>query len=77
MSFYRSLDIFVLPSDYEGFGLVVLESMSQGIPVIARRISAIPEVMGENHPGLVDSSNPLEMAKKIEEFTNNNVVWCN
>ena len=74
MSFYRSLDIFVLPSDYEGFGLVLLEAMSQGIPVIARRISAIPEVMGDNHPGLVDSSDPLEMAKKIEEFTNNNIV---
>ena len=67
-SFYSSLDVFVLPSDYEGFGLVLLEAMSQGVPVIARRISAIPEVMGEKHPGLIDSTNPLDLALKIQEL---------
>jgi glycosyltransferase involved in cell wall biosynthesis len=69
LPFYRSLDIFVLPSDYEGFGLVLLEAMSQGIPVIARRISAIPEVMGEEHPGLVDSTSPVDLALKIRALT--------
>ena len=67
--FYRSLDVFVLPSDYEGFGLVLLEAMSQGIPVIARRISAIPEVMGEKHPGLLNSSNAIDLARKIKELS--------
>ena len=66
LTFYRSLDVFVLPSDYEGFGMVLLEAMSQGIPVIARRISAIPEVMGERHPGLVDSIDPIDIALKIQ-----------
>jgi glycosyltransferase involved in cell wall biosynthesis len=69
--FYHSLDVFVLPSDYEGFGLVLLEAMSQGIPVIARRISAIPEVMGEKHPGLFDSTNPFDLALKIQTLTSN------
>jgi glycosyltransferase involved in cell wall biosynthesis len=69
LSFYRSLNVFVLPSDYEGFGLVLLEAMSQGIPVIARRISAIPEVMGEEHPGLVDSVSPVDLALKIRTLT--------
>ena len=68
VAFYRSLDIFVLPSNYEGFGLVLLEAMSQGIPVIARRISAIPEVMGENHPGLINSNKPVELARKIRDI---------
>ena len=69
LPFYRSLDVFVLPSDYEGFGLVLLEAMSQGIPVVARRISAIPEVMGEKHPGLVDSISPFDLALKIQTLT--------
>ena len=69
LPFYRSLNVFVLPSDYEGFGLVLLEAMSQGIPVIARRISAIPEVMGEEHPGLVDSVSPVDLALKIRTLT--------
>ncbi len=71
LPFYRSLDVFVLPSDYEGFGLVLLEAMSQGIPVIARRISAIPEVMGEEHPGLVDSISSVDLALKIRALTSN------
>jgi glycosyltransferase involved in cell wall biosynthesis len=64
-NFYKSLDVFVLLSKYEGFGLVLLEAMSYGIPVIARATSAIPEVLGENHPGLVVSEDPLEIARSI------------
>lgn len=71
VAFYQSLDVFVLPSDYEGFGLVLLEAMSQGIPIVARNISAIPEVMGELHPGLVNSSRPIDLARKILEFLEN------
>ena len=65
----------MLPSDYEGFGLVLLEAMSQGIPVIARRISAIPEVMGEEHPGLVESVSPVDLALKIRALTSDQDAW--
>ena len=72
--FYRSLDIFVLSSDYEGFGLVLLEAMAQGIPVIARRISAIPEVLGDGHPALIESNSPCELAEKIWKVLNDKVL---
>lgn len=72
--FYKTLDIFVLPSNYEGFGLVLLEAMAQGVPVIARRISAIPEVMGEDHPGLVETDKPMDLARKIKELSDNRVI---
>jgi glycosyltransferase involved in cell wall biosynthesis len=66
--FYKNLDVFVLTSDYEGFGLVLLEAMSAGIPVIARNISAIPEVLGSDHPGLINSDNPSEFAVRISKL---------
>lgn len=45
-------DIFVLPSIYEGFGLVLLEAMTHGVPILATSTSSIPEVLGMEYPGL-------------------------
>jgi glycosyltransferase involved in cell wall biosynthesis len=67
-AFYRTLDIFVLTSDYEGFGLVLLEAMDAGVPVIARNISAIPEVLGSDHPGLINSDDPSEFAARVAKL---------
>jgi glycosyltransferase involved in cell wall biosynthesis len=50
--FLNSRDFFVLTSNYEGLGLVLLEAMDARLPIVAPRNSAIPEVIGEDHPGL-------------------------
>lgn len=44
-SFYKNIDCLVLPSFTEGFGLVVLEAMSRGIPVIVSDGGALPEIV--------------------------------
>jgi glycosyltransferase involved in cell wall biosynthesis len=44
---YKGADLFVLPSIYEGFGLVLPEAMACGTPVVASRIASIPEVVGD------------------------------
>ncbi len=44
---YRGATAFVYPSLYEGFGLPLLEAMSQGCPVLCARTSSLPEVAGE------------------------------
>ena len=50
---YRESDLFVAPSLYESFGLVYLEAMSRGLPVIGCRVAAIPEVVAHGETGLL------------------------
>jgi len=44
---YQNADIFLYPSKYEGFGLVLLEAMSYGVPVITANNSSMPETAGD------------------------------
>ncbi len=48
-----ALDILLAPSLWEGFGLVLLEAMAQQTPIIASKVSAIPEVVTDRETGLL------------------------
>lgn len=49
----RESDVLVLPSRDEGFGLVLLEAMAAGLPVVATRVGGIPEIVRHNENGLL------------------------
>jgi len=53
MRIMAAYDIFLLPSLWEGFGLVLLEAMSRRLPIIASAVSAIPEVVADGETGLL------------------------
>jgi glycosyltransferase involved in cell wall biosynthesis len=46
-------DVLVFPSLFEGFGLVILEAMAQGVPVITTEATAGPEVITEGEDGFI------------------------
>src|SRR5208283_56777 len=48
---YASSDVFVMPSRTETLGLVILEAMSSGLPVVAARAGGIPELIEEGVSG--------------------------
>ena len=48
-----AFDILLMPSLWEGFGLVALEAMAQRVPVIASAISSLPEIITEGETGLL------------------------
>lgn len=48
---YASGDIFVMPSESETLGFVVLEAMSSGLPVLAARAGGIPDIISEDQQG--------------------------
>ena len=49
----RRHDVFVFPSLFEGFGLVILEAMSQGVPVITTPHTAGPDLIEEGRSGFI------------------------
>jgi glycosyltransferase involved in cell wall biosynthesis len=61
---YRRADAFCLPSLQEGFGIVFLEAMAAGKPIIAARSAAVPEVV--QHGLLVEPDNAEALAAAIE-----------
>ncbi|MFA4646420.1 glycosyltransferase family 4 protein [Pyrococcus kukulkanii] len=51
---YASADVFVLPSiTSEAFGIVILEAMASGVPVVATTVGGIPEVVRESESGIL------------------------
>ncbi len=79
-------DLFLLTSEKESFGLVALEAMSCGVPVIASNAEGIPEVIKDGHTGfLFDTGDVDSMAKgaitilsdqaTYKEFSRNSRKW--
>jgi len=64
--FLSKIDLFILPSKYEGFGLVLLEAMVAKKPIIAANNSAIPEVLGKTYEGLFSTGNVNALAQQIK-----------
>lgn len=66
LQLYKKAAVFVLPSLYEGFGMPLLEALAVGLPVVALRQSAMPEVVGEAGV-LVDENSPEAFAAGVLE----------
>ncbi len=67
---YQAADLFLLPTRHlECFGLISLEAMSHGLPVLGTTVGAIPEVIGRILPDfLVPPESPDELRLKVEAF---------
>ena len=69
---YINADIFIFPSLNETFGLVILEAMQFGIPIVATNEGAIPEIIKNNISGYIVSKNCSKMiAEKLEILIKN------
>lgn len=65
-------DIFVLPSLSEGFGIVLLEAMASGLPIVASNVGGIPSIIQNGVNGfLVDPKNSEKIAEKVLFLLNN------
>ncbi len=67
--FFEDMDILCVPSLKEAFGLVLIESMAHGVPVIASDIPGINEVISHNENGILfNPGDHHKLADKLEEL---------
>lgn len=70
--YYAMSDIFVFHSTYETFGLVLLQAMAAGKPIVSVNNTAIPELVDDHKNGLlVDSLNPEQFANAVISLLDN------
>jgi len=69
-SAFATSDCFCFPTYYyaESFGLVVLEAMAFGLPIVASRWRTIPELMPPGHAGLIPPREPSKIAAALLKF---------
>jgi len=66
---YNQVNLSVLPSYFEGFGLSALESVASGTPVIVTKQCGVSDIIKKNNFGIViDSNSPKEISKAILSF---------
>ena len=71
LSAYAACDVFVLPSEYEAFGIVLLEAMACRKPVVASRVGGVPEAVGSGGAGmLVEYGDHKGLARKLTGLLN-------
>ncbi|MCC6261986.1 MAG: N-acetyl-alpha-D-glucosaminyl L-malate synthase BshA [Bryobacterales bacterium] len=62
-------DLLLLPSELESFGLVALEAMASGVPVVATNVGGIPEVITQGEDGYLCAVGDIEaMAERAREI---------
>jgi glycosyltransferase involved in cell wall biosynthesis len=73
--YYSMADVFILPSvmtdagETEGLGVVLLEAMACGVPVIGSAIGGIPDIIEDGQTGLLAfEKNPYDLAEKIHKL---------
>jgi glycosyltransferase involved in cell wall biosynthesis len=66
---FRRASVFVLPSEWEAFGLVLLEAMAAGCPIVATSVGGVPEVLDQGRSGrLVPYGDPVALASALSEM---------
>jgi len=73
---YRSASVFVFPTYCDGFGMVLLEAMASGLPIVATPHSAAPELIQDETAGLVcPAGDAIALCSALADACSNRQRW--
>ncbi len=67
--FYQNSDVFVFPSYFEGYGLVITEALACGVPVLASNATAAPDVLDESCGCVFESGNLDQLVDLLRHYS--------
>jgi glycosyltransferase involved in cell wall biosynthesis len=73
---YNETDICIIPSIHEGFGIVAIEALSFGIPIICSNISSLNEIVQHSVNGLFfETGSPIDLSKSLNYMMSNRYLY--
>ncbi len=75
-AYYRSAEIIVMPSRWEGLPLVAIEAMRAGLPIIASNVGGLPEIVENGETGLLIPPNDVDaLVEAIRDLTSEQLEY--
>jgi glycosyltransferase involved in cell wall biosynthesis len=72
---YRRADLFVLPTEYEGYGMAVAEAIAGGVPVVSTPTGAIPQLVGRDAGLLVPRGDVNALARVLARVLSDRTLF--
>lgn len=66
--YLQEADIFLLPSNYEGMPMTIIEAMGTGLPVVASRVGGVPDMITDRVSGMLTGREPEDVARVVLEL---------
>lgn len=74
--FLRAADVFVLPSAYESYGLVIMEALASGLPVVSTPVGVAPQVIVDGVNGFLVPQDAAAMGRRLAELNDQDLdAW--
>ena len=72
--FLQEADVFVLPSDYEGMPMTIIEAMGTGLPIVATRVGGVPDMIEKEASGLLTACDEREVAEAMARLVSDEAL---
>ena len=63
--YLQQADVFLLPSDYEGMPMTIIEAMGTGLPIVATAVGGVPDMLTNEESGLLVPCDPEAVAEAV------------